>query len=167
MKKNTIRYNYTNSNECIFPSNLAPCKSVRDCLTSQVCVNEKCVPKCNKNNDCPSFHECLGGVCAPAEKCRRNQDCADTESCKINALSFGQRECMNVCEGPVICGRNAVCRPSQHRPFCTCPEGYFGNPLDEKIGCVKKLCSINQDCPGDSVCQEYRCVAGLECKFGI
>ena len=120
------------------------------------------MPKCNKNNECPSFHECRGGVCAPAEKCRSNGDCADTESCKINALSFGQRECLNVCEGPVICGRNAICRPSQHRPFCTCPDGYFGNPLDEKIGCVKKLCSDNKDCPGDSVCQEYRCVAPLE-----
>ena len=64
-------------------------------------------------------------------------------------FSLGQRECKDVCAGPVICGRNAVCEASSHRPLCTCPDGYFGNPEDDKIGCQKKLCTTNSDCPDE------------------
>lgn len=143
----------------------APCSSIRDCLPNQVCVGNTCVPKCSQNNHCPQHYECRGGVCAPAEKCRSNDDCADSESCSVNELAFGQRECRKVCEGPVTsCGLNAVCKPSNHRALCSCPVGYLGDPTDSKVGCIKKMCSNNKDCPGDNICQEYRCVAPLEGK---
>ena len=146
---------------CAFGVCSPPCNSIRDCLDNQACVNEKCVPRCTRNNQCPEFHECRGGVCALAEKCRQNGDCSNTESCTTALSNFGQRECRNVCEGPVICGRNAVCQPNNHRPICICPEGFFGNPEDEKVGCQKKLCTTNADCPGDNICTDFRCIAPL------
>ena len=99
-----------------------------------------------------------------AEKCRSNEDCSIEESCTAEHSNLGQRECKNVCDGPVICGRNAICQANGHRPNCICPDGFFGNPNDEKVGCQKKLCSTNADCPGDSVCQDFRCIAPLEGK---
>ena len=100
---------------CAFGVCSPPCSSLRDCLEGQACVNDKCVNRCTKNNQCPEFHECRGGVCALAEKCRSNGDCSGAESCTTALSNLGQRECRNVCEGPVICGRNAVCQPSNHR----------------------------------------------------
>ena len=70
----------------------------------------------------------------------------------------GLFECEDACAGPVICGRNAVCTAQGHRPVCTCPEGFFGSPTDEKVGCQKIQCNKNGDCRGDLVCDKFACI---------
>ena len=69
----------------------------------------------------------------------------------------GLFECEDACAGPVICGRNAQCASRGHKAICTCPDGFFGNPNDEKTGCQKKQCLVNGDCRGDFVCDKFVC----------
>ena len=77
-------------------------------------------------------------------------------SCQTTA---GQAaECRNPCQGPVLCGRNAVCSVSPTRqPVCRCKEGYFGNPQDDQIGCLRIECSKDSDCSADKRCHDNRC----------
>ncbi|CAB4059875.1 unnamed protein product [Lepeophtheirus salmonis] len=149
-----------NNMNCAFGLCSPPCTSTRDCLDDQVCLNGQCIPKCSNSKDCPSYHECRGGVCVTLEKCKENDDCSSTEIC--SETQFGYKDCIDVCSGPVICGRNALCTASGRIPSCKCPAGYFGDPNDGKIGCQKKKCSSNRDCPGEKVCHEYRCVLPLK-----
>ena len=146
--------------QCAFGVCSPPCSSLRDCLDNQVCVNGKCAPRCTKNNQCPNFHECRGGVCALAEKCRSNADCSSSESCTTAFSSLGQRECKDVCSGPVICGRNAVCQAVNHRPICTCPEGY-------KLGPSGRNCIDLNECNDPNFCNNGRCIntdGSAECQ---
>lgn len=58
-------------------------------------------------------------------------DCVDTEACY---KSF----CLDPCEFTNACASTAKCHAKAHRPICTCPSGYEGNPA------VK--CSPTQPC---------------------
>ena len=56
--------------------------------------------------------------------CTTNQGCPYDQSC-VNKL------CLNICHQG-LCGRNADCFTSEHRPTCQCPPGTSGNPT---VGC--------------------------------
>lgn len=49
--------------------------------------------------------------------CTHHSDCLFSEAC-IEGL----------CSDPCHCGINAECYVSQHRPYCTCPASYTGDP---------------------------------------
>lgn len=49
--------------------------------------------------------------------CTQHSDCLFSEAC-IGGL----------CSDPCRCGVNAECFVSQHRPYCTCPPSYAGDP---------------------------------------
>lgn len=53
--------------------------------------------------------------------CRNDENCGIEEAC-IN------RVCQNPCSMFGACGRNANCRPINHKPECTCPANFRGNP---------------------------------------
>lgn len=53
--------------------------------------------------------------------CRTDENCGIEEAC-IN------RVCQNPCSIFGACGRNANCRPINHKPECSCPANFRGNP---------------------------------------
>ena len=141
---------------CVAGSCVSRCQSSRDCLPSQQCIEGKCRPACSDNSHCPASQTCLNSVCVPEARCRSDKDCGEGLSCQTTA---GQAaECRNPCQGPVLCGRNAVCSVSPTRqPVCRCKEGYFGNPQDDQIGCLRIECSKDSDCSADKRCHDNRC----------
>ncbi|KAF2352425.1 hypothetical protein FHG87_016820, partial [Trinorchestia longiramus] len=52
--------------------------------------------------------------------CTSNDECNYDMTC-VNLL------CMDICY-PGLCGENAECATSGHKPFCDCPPGTTGNP---------------------------------------
>ncbi len=142
---------------------LARCSSLRECLENQACVNGVCVAKCRGVEDCPAKSACKGGICVEDEQCSRHRDCGSKEACIADPAS-GRRRCTDVCTIPNICGKNAGCSAGSHKAHCKCPRGFYGNPDDDKVGCVKKQCERNSHCPDDQVCQNYGCVPPPEGK---
>lgn len=87
---------------------------------------------------------CDGGLCLIG--CRTHSDCPASLSC-----TNGQ------CEDPCSahgspCGINALCRVSNHRAVCLCPEGYQGEPSQE---CYQLECHHDDDCEANKRCSEY------------
>ena len=60
-----------------------------------------------------------------------------------------QGQCIDPCGAKNPCGLNALCRVSEHRPVCLCPEGYQGEPSKK---CSKSVCSRDEDCEPDQHC---------------
>ena len=142
---------------CSFGICSPPCQSSRDCLDNQLCNGGSCISKCTDDSQCPPLHSCQsGGVCILESRCSNDQECGEEDTCV--GRENGLFECENVCSGPVICGRNAKCSALGHKAICTCPEGFFGDANDEKIGCQKKQCLVNGDCIGESICKNFICV---------
>ena len=55
--------------------------------------------------------------------------------CRADPDCPADRACLNTqCVKPCDCGINAECRIVDHRPICTCKEGFQGDP---KTGCYK------------------------------
>lgn len=65
-----------------------------------------------------------------------------------------QAKCQSVCEGTLLCGRNAECSAVSHESVCTCKQGYHGNP---QIGCHVVECNSNEDCSNDKMCEDHMC----------
>ncbi|KAK8736183.1 hypothetical protein OTU49_004861, partial [Cherax quadricarinatus] len=57
--------------------------------------------------------------------CSSNDECPFDNTC-VNQL------CFDVCY-PGLCGHNANCQTTEHRPACVCPKGTTGNPT---IACI-------------------------------
>lgn len=53
--------------------------------------------------------------------CESDTDCLDTEACYMSV-------CQDPCEFTNACATTAKCQAKMHRPICTCPAGYEGNP---------------------------------------
>ena len=53
--------------------------------------------------------------------CASNNDCPDYTACE-------NRKCINPCAEKDPCARNAYCKVIRHKPVCTCPDGYIGDP---------------------------------------
>lgn len=67
--------------------------------------------------------------CRP--ECTQNNDCPTNRVCK-------NQKCVDPCPG--LCGINAVCSVSNHRPSCDCLQGYTGNP---SVSCnLSKICFV-------------------------
>jgi len=62
------------------------------------------------------------------EGCSTNDECPDYNACK-------NRKCINPCAIRDPCAPLATCRVTNHKPVCTCPDGYVGSP---KIECTKR-----------------------------
>ena len=54
-------------------------------------------------------------------ECNYDTECSDNKACISN-------QCIDPCIHENPCGRNAICKTSNHRPFCQCPPGLAGDP---------------------------------------
>lgn len=95
-------------NEHLSPCNPSPCGA-----------NAKCEER-NGAGSCQCLEEFYGN---PYEGCRPecvlNTDCSSNKACI-------QNKCKDPCPG--TCTQNAVCQVVNHRPLCTCLDGYSGDP---------------------------------------
>lgn len=100
-----------------------------------VVPSNPCIPSpCGPNSDC-RVHEtravcsCLIGMLGTPPNCRPecviHQDCPSHLACVSN-------KCKDPCIGS--CGINAICLTQNHRPICSCMEGYTGDPFS---GCSR------------------------------
>lgn len=142
-----------------------------DCSPTFACIQNKCKDPCVELVPCSLPSKCQvipsapvrtmvcvcpegyissgSGTCKQIETvrvigCIGDSDC-DTEKSCINSL----------CRDPCNCGQNALCRIKEHKPVCTCEQGYDGNP---EIGCVKIGCRSDDECLGSHTCINRQCV---------
>lgn len=102
---------------------LAPEKPKNPCVPSPCGPNSNC--KVVENRPvCACLPGYLGGppYCRP--ECTLSAECPLDKACK-------NTKCINPCLG--VCGTHSICKVVNHSPYCTCPEGYKGNPF---ISCV-------------------------------
>lgn len=67
--------------------------------------------------------------------CKSDMDCLENEACYMSL-------CHNPCEFTNACAESARCTAKMHRPICTCPMGFEGNPA---IKCFKSPTSKNNN----------------------
>lgn len=142
-----------------------------DCHSTLACIDSKCKDPCIALEPCSLPSRCQvipsspvrtmicicpegyissgSGTCKPIESikvigCIADSDCSIDTSC-INSL----------CRNPCNCGPNAQCRIKEHKPVCTCEQGYDGNP---EISCTKIGCSSDSECSGTHSCINRQCV---------
>ncbi|KAF5276800.1 hypothetical protein FQR65_LT16166 [Abscondita terminalis] len=116
-----------------------PFTSCRVLTRADLCNPSPCGAntECDVVNNVPTC-KCLPGYFgSPLSGCRHE--------CESNAECGPQHSCIDfTCQNPCSqCGKNAECRVTNHAPLCTCPPGYFGNPL---VSCQAE-CTQNSDCP--------------------
>ncbi|KAJ9598210.1 hypothetical protein L9F63_011093, partial [Diploptera punctata] len=85
--------------------------------------------------------------------CESDSDCVDTEACY---KSF----CLDPCEFTNACATTAKCHAKAHRPVCTCPTGYEGNPALSPL----PICHYNEDCPPHKLCDRLNRVCINPCQ---
>lgn len=153
------------------PEILAECIYDTDCPSTLACINSKCVDPCHVLEPCNLPSKCKvipsapvrtmicicpegyissgSGTCKPIESirtigCIADSDCAPEKAC-VNS----------VCKNPCNCGPHAECRIKDHKPVCTCEQGFEGNP---EIECVKIGCRSDDECSGTHSCINKQCV---------
>lgn len=120
------------------------CNANNECSCGQICSRGKCRTKCNPGA-CPAGQLCQNGACIAG--CRSNLDCSSDRSC-ING------QCLDPCLRDNACGKNALCKVSEHRTICLCPDGFQGEPVK---GCSAYECQTNDDCEYDKQCDHGSC----------
>jgi hypothetical protein len=71
-----------------------------------------------------------------AEGCSNNDECPDHTACE-------NRLCINPCAYHDPCAPTAHCQVINHKPVCSCPDGYIGSPTTSCTLRKEKLCTIN------------------------
>lgn len=97
---------------------VAPPKS--PCQPSPCGPNSECREGPGNKAVCSCLPGYLGKPCRP--ECTIDSDCSLSKAC-VNY------KCVDPCEGS--CGIGAICKVVSHRPSCSCPEGYTGNPYSK------------------------------------
>lgn len=120
------------------------CTTDTQCSCGQICATGKCRSRCNPGN-CLEGQLCQDGACIAG--CRNNLDCSGDRSC-ING------QCLDPCTLDNTCGENSICRVSEHRVICLCPDGFRGEPTQ---GCTRSECSVDSDCEIDKRCETGSC----------
>ena len=100
------------------PVSLSPC-SPSPCGFNAICKEQ------NGVGSCSCLSDYIGN---PYEGCR--PECVVDTDCP-STLSCIRSKCQDPCPG--TCGTNAECKVINHRPACTCIEGFSGNPFQSCI----------------------------------
>lgn len=120
------------------------CSGDKDCACGQTCSAGKCRAKCNPGA-CPAGQLCQRGACIAG--CRTHHDCPSERSC-LNG------QCLDPCLKDGACGKNALCKVSEHNAICLCPDGFQG---DAKVACEQYECATDIDCEYNKFCDHGQC----------
>jgi len=104
------------------PDTISGCKEKPDpCNPSPCGANAECIPtgetatcRCPAGYQGDPFTFCKKGECEFDHDCDHQLACFDFK-------------CRDPCSG--TCGTSADCQVRDHRPICSCPQGYTGDPL--------------------------------------
>ncbi|VEN46223.1 unnamed protein product [Callosobruchus maculatus] len=158
------------------PLNLSGiCCQDSECPETDICLGKQCVNVCKVGGMCAPNAICVAvnrsAVCScpprhfgdprkkciqapPSERapkpCKSDMDCLESEACYMSL-------CQDPCEFTDACAKTAVCQAKMHRPICTCPMGYEGNPATNCFKSSTTSCSRNEDCPHDEACIDHAC----------
>ena len=139
----------SNNEACDNGDCINPCANSNPCSSNAICFNENHRANCR----CPPgftgdpFSRCvirkLISKKSKAEtlylvpfsfvyvvktgECQHDDDCGNNEACIENY-------CVDPCDSDP-CGRNAICKTTNHIPVCRCPENWAGNPHQECFEC--------------------------------
>jgi len=104
------------------PDTISGCKEKPDpCNPSPCGQNAECIRNGdNANCKCPPGHQGDPFVFCKKGECEYDHDCDHQLAC----FDF---KCRDPCIG--TCGQLAECQVRDHRPICSCPQGYTGDPL--------------------------------------
>lgn len=147
------------------------CKEDYECPSRLACINNKCQDPCAILVPCinPAQCEVVGSVpvrtmicvCPPGYISSGSGTCIPTTAVKEVGGCLSDNECaadkaciQGICKNPCNCGPNADCRIKNHKPVCTCRQGYDGNP---EIECVRIGCKSDDDCSGQHSCINRQC----------
>ncbi|KAG8328654.1 hypothetical protein J6590_105091, partial [Homalodisca vitripennis] len=105
------------------------CLTQNDCPDVLTCIDMKCVDPCPgpcaQNSSCRVHKHVPFCSCSPGQilqtKCLENADCPLDRACIKQKC---EDPCYNICNG-----NNTSCRVRNHIPYCTCKEGFYGDPL--------------------------------------
>lgn len=148
------------------------CRIDGDCPSKLACLNNKCQDPCLLLAPCHSPSECVvvgslpvrtmicvcpegyissgSGTCVPTTGIKEVGACVTDNDCPAD------KTCVyGVCRNPCNCGSNAECRIKDHKPICTCKQGFDGNP---ELECTRIGCRSNDDCSGQHSCINRQCV---------
>jgi hypothetical protein len=125
-----------------------PCVAIQPCDPSATCRALPTVPLRTMICVCPDGHITTpGGTCGKipviSDLCLSDDDCPDDKAC-VNS----------VCRDPCDCGPNSACRVVDHKPVCSCVDGFAGTP---ELGCFTVGCETNANCPGTHACKNNIC----------
>lgn len=135
---------------CIDTTCVDPCATIKPCLENARCGVLDTVPVRTMICTCPDgWITDSNGFCQQIPInvigiCSSDSECPDRESC-INRH----------CRDPCSCGTNANCFVRNHKPICSCLEGYQGNP---EIACNSVECQSDFECMPDKSCINNNCV---------
>ena len=145
------------------------CEYDPDCPSYLACINNKCVEPCGVLEPCkrPSKCEVIptnpvrtmicvcpdGYVSSGSGECKavlRDPGCISDSECSSDTA------CINsICKNPCNCGPHSECRVKDHKPVCSCEQGYDGNP---EIECVRIGCRSDSECASTHMCLNRQCV---------
>lgn len=125
---------------------------------------------------CLDIDEC-DKINGPSGRCGENSKCTNlpgTFACQCQPGYTGNpnKQCIDVneCTKSNICGQGAICTNLPGTYSCDCPEGTIPDP-DARTKCNEIVtCKSDNDCPGNSVCDnKKRCLCpepnvGNDCR---
>jgi hypothetical protein len=97
-----------------------------------------------------------------ADECNDDASCAETLACLADPEAAGAKRCLDPCAFS-FCTEKATCSVIGHKPFCSCPPKFRGDPSDPNIGCYAVECEADADCNGNLICdqQQLKCTGML------
>nr|CAD7425818.1 unnamed protein product [Timema monikensis] len=134
---------------------LNPCEEQNNgCAFNALCTVTNHVPICtcphgltgDANTDCRREP----GTPKKPHPCESDTDCLDVEACYKGM-------CEDPCEFAQACADTAHCHTKAHRPVCTCPMGYEGNPAEKCFPAEPLSCTSSNDCQLTEACIEKKC----------
>ncbi|KAK2714568.1 hypothetical protein QYM36_008952 [Artemia franciscana] len=109
--------------------------------------------------------------------CGANSACTNTPGsfkcqCLEGYTGDARFQCLDIdeCSNKEVCGEGAICENVPGSYSCKCPDGLLPNPDPETECIVAGRCAIDEDCPGNSLCDPVnKCMCpepniGPDCK---
>lgn len=109
MNSNFINISVPSINEYLNPCEPSPCGANAECKVQ------------GNAGSCTCLADYTGD---PYQGCR--PECLADSDCPLTAACF-KNKCTDPCPG--VCGYNAECYVTNHKPVCNCNTGYTGNPF--------------------------------------
>merc|ERR1712170_301255 len=81
-------------------------------------------------------------------ECTRHDECSDNQAC----VKF---KCRDPCRepDPNVCGSGANCEVKNHKPICSCPRGFTGDPFVSCREFTRKDLCVPNPCGSGAQCQ--------------